>query len=418
MSDEKKKTPPESEAEKKAEETKAEESKPEAKAEEKKPEAKAEEKKPEAKAEEKKPEAKELQEAAKKASVPPPARAPAGKVAGKAPTTAADVDAPVIHVAPSPHVANQGLTTRSLMVDVVLGLGLVVIAAVVFFKLHAVKVIAITTAACMAFEWIFVKMRGREPTLGDASAAVTGLILALSFPWSTPWWICVIASMMAIGLGKVAFGSLGQNIFNPAMVGRAFVMISFSAFLGAGAYVDAQAAGTILSQATPLTAARVGASIPELWPLFLGNTNGSLGETSALASLLGGLYLMIRRTASWEVPIAMFVVLGVLAGATQLLVGPTPALPAMKITVLQHFTSGAFMFGAFFIATDPVTSPLTRNGKFWFGAGISFFIWVLRTFSNYPEGLMFAVLLMNAAVPLINRWTVPVPVGGPVPKRE
>ncbi len=451
MSDETKKTPPESDAEKKADESnaqvsKANEAKAEAKelaekaeakepaeraeakepaerAEAKEPAERAEAKKPAEKAEakkpaEKQPPAKELQEAARKATTPRPARAPAGKVAGKAPTTAADIDAPVIHVAPSPHVANQGLTTRSLMVDVVLGLGLVVIASVVFFKLYAVKVIAITTAACMAFEWIFVKMRGREPTLGDASAAVTGLILALSLPWSTPWWICVIASMIAIGLGKVAFGSLGQNIFNPAMAGRAFVMISFSAFLGAGAYVQAEATGTILSQATPLTAARVGALVPELWPLFLGNTNGSLGETSALASVLGGLYLISRRTASWEVPLAMFVVLGVLGGATQALVGPTPALATMKITVLQHFTSGAFMFGAFFIATDPVTSPLTRNGKFWFGGGISFFIWVLRTFSNYPEGLMFAVLLMNAAVPLINRWTVPTPVGGPVPKRE
>ena len=385
---------------------------------EEEPAKKPEEAKAEAKAEAK-PTAAAVQDAAKKATAPGPARAPAGQVAGKAPVTSADVQGPVIHVAPSPHVGNQGLTTRGLMVDVVLALGLVVIASVVYFKLHAVKVLAITTAAAMGFEWLFMKMRGREATLGDASAAVTGLILGLSFPWSTPWWICVIGAMIGIGFGKIAFGSLGQNIFNPAMVGRAFVMISFSAYLGAGAYVDAATGiASILSQATPLTAARTGGAVPALWPLFIGNTNGSLGETSALASLLGGLYLCIRRTASWEIPAAMVVVLAILAGAMQLFVGANPGLASMKITFLQHLVSGAFMFGAFFIATDPVTSPITRAGKFWFGGGISFVIWVLRTFSNYPEGLMFAVLLMNAMVPLLNRWTVPLPVGGAWPKKS
>ncbi len=325
--------------------------------------------------------------------------------------------APTLHVAPSPHVSNRSLTTRSVMVDVLVALAPVVIASVIYFRLHAVKVLAITTASAMIFEWLFTKLGDGKSTLGDGSAAITGIILGLSFPWTTPWWICVIGAMMAIGLGKTAFGGLGQNIFNPAMAGRAFVMISFSAYLGANAYVDVHAAGTFLSQATPLTAARTGALFPELWPLFVGNTNGSLGETSALAALLGGLYLVIRRTASWEIPAVMFVVMILLAGATQLFVGPNPALATMKLTVLQHLLSGAFTFGAFFIATDPVTSPMTRSGKFWFGAGLSFFVWVLRVFSNYPEGLMFAVLLMNAVVPLLNRWTVPTPVGGPVPKR-
>ena len=369
-------------------------------------------------------------EEAKAAAKKTPAAAPSGeskpKPAARAAAKATDEDeqaesaasGPALHVAPSPHVVDVGLTTRGLMLDVVLALSLPVAAAFWYFRWHAVFVLALTTASCMAFEWLFMKLRGREATLGDLSAVVTGIILALSLPWSTPWWICVVASMVAIGVGKVVFGSLGQNIFNPAMVGRAFVMISFSAYLGAGAYVDAKAGvESILSQATPMTAALSGVPAPSLWSLFMGNTNGSLGETSALASILGGLYLLIRRTASWEVPLGMVLALVVLAGGTQLLVGPT-SLPALKVTLLQHLLSGAFLFGAFFIATDPVTNPITAKGKFWFGVGVSFFVWLLRVFSNYPEGLMFAVLLMNAVVPLINRWTVPLPFGGPVPERK
>jgi electron transport complex protein RnfD len=413
-------------AEEKKAEPKAEEKKGDGKAEEKKAEPKAEEKKAEPKAEEKKvadkPAEKAADKPAEKAADKPAEKAadkPAAKPAARKPAAPPPEDPPLVHVAPSPHVADIGLTTRGLMFDVVLGLALVVVASVWYFGWQAVRVLAITTVACMAFEWLFVKMSGREPTLADMSAVVTGLILALSFPWSTPWWICVIAAGIAMGIGKVAFGSLGQNLFNPAMVGRAFVMISFSAYMGAGAYVDAKGmAGTLITQATPLTAIRTAAPIADWWFLFIGNTNGSLGETSALASLLGGLYLCFRRTASWEIPVSMIGTMVVLTGAVQLLAGPDPALMSMKMTVLQHLLSGAFMFGTFFIATDPVTSPLSMKGKFYYGAGISFFIWLLRVFSNYPEGLMFAVLLMNSAVPLINRWTVPVPVGGPVPERN
>jgi len=264
-----------------------------------------------------------------------------------------------------------------------------------------------------------MRVRGRKATLGDFSAAVTGVILALSLPATVPWWVAMIAGFVAISIGKITFGSLGQNLFNPAMVGRAFVMISFSKFLGAPAYRIAEAGG-ILSQATPLSAARdAAADLPALMPMFLGTVNGSLGETSALACLVGGLYLCLRRTASWEVPASVLAAVVVLAGLTQGLAGPEAmaALPALRLTVLQHLTGGALMFGAFYIATDPVTNPITFKGKVIFGIGIGFFVWLLRSFSSYPEGLMFAVLLMNALVPLINRWTVPEPVGGPVPER-
>jgi electron transport complex protein RnfD len=204
------------------------------------------------------------------------------------------------------------------------------------------------------------------------------------------------------------------------MVGRAFVMISFSKYLGAPAYQVAEASG-IISMATPLTVARdAAAEMPELWPMLLGTVNGSLGETSALACLLGGAYLCARRTASWEVPAGVIGGVVVLAGLTQLLVTEQAilAVPALRLTVLEHLTAGALLFGAFYIATDPVTNPITSKGKLLFGIGVGFFVWLLRSFSGYPEGVMFAVLLMNAIVPLINRWTIPTPLGGPLPERS
>jgi len=262
-------------------------------------------------------------------------------------------------------------------------------------------------------------MRGRKATLGDCSAALTGVILALSLPWSAPWHIAVIASGAAIGLGKAVFGGLGQNLFNPAMVGRAFVMISFAGALGASAYVaDAKLVDIeILTQATPLTAAKMGTpeQIPGLWALFVGQCNGSLGEVSALACLLGGLYLCLRRTASWEIPLGVLLPVVAIGGLANGLGGSEPVLAVFKVTVLQHLLCGAVLFGAFFIATDPVTSPLSPKGKFFFGLGTGFLIMVLRLFSGYPEGVMFAVLLMNAITPLLNRWTIPTPVGGPMP---
>jgi electron transport complex protein RnfD len=184
-------------------------------------------------------------------------------------------------------------------------------------------------------------------------------------------------------------------------------MISFASSLGATSYVRPGASLEILTQATPLTAAKeLSGSVPELWALFVGNANGSLGETSVLACLVGGLYLCLRRSAVWQIPLSLVVSAAVVAGIANLLMPETP------LTVLQHLTSGALVFSAFFIATDPVSSPLTGRGQVIFGAGIGALVVVIRLFSNYPEGVVFAVLLMNAVVPLINRVTIPEPLGG------
>jgi electron transport complex protein RnfD len=329
----------------------------------------------------------------------------------KAPAGGEEPPAPHrLEVAPAPHLSSTAQTTRSMMVDVLIGLAPVVLMALWIFRWHAVVQIGICTLSCLAAEAAFMSWRGRRATLGDCSAVVTGVILGLSLPATAPWYVGVVAGGVAIGLGKVVFGGLGQNIFNPAMVGRAFVMICFPAALGAGAYVFASGDMEIVTQATPLTVAKQLGERTPLWPLFLGTVNGSVGETSALACLLGGLWLCIRRSASWEIPAGIIGSVVVLGGIANLVDPDTP------MTVLHHLLGGSLLFGAFFIATDPVSSPIAPRGKLIFGIGIGAFVLLIRSFSGYPEGVMFAVLLMNSLVPLINRWTIPVPLGGPVPE--
>ncbi len=312
---------------------------------------------------------------------------------------------PAIHVAPSPHINNSDFTTRRMMLDVLIALLPAVGMAIYIFRWYAIQQIAICIATCLLTEFVFVKMRGKTISLGDLSATITGLILALSMPSTAPWYASFIASVCAIGLGKIIFGGLGMNIFNPAMVGRAFVMISFAGVMGAGAYESAGSVVDAISQATPMNAFKQAGILAPVSDLFLGLTNGSLGETSGLACILGGIYLCLRRTASWEIPVGMLTAVTVLAGIADL------AGHYGGHLVLHHLFGGAVLFGAFFIATDPVTSPLPPKGKLIFGVGIGTLVMLFRIFSGYPEGVMFAVLLMNAVTPLINRWTIPRTLG-------
>ncbi len=313
------------------------------------------------------------------------------------------------HVAPSPHISNTSFTTRRMMLDVIIGLLPAIAVGIYVFHWGTVIQLALAVAACISAESIFTAMRGRRANLGDLSALVTGLILGMSLPAAAPWYVAVIGGFAAIGLGKVVFGGLGYNIFNPAMVGRAFVMLSFAGVMGAAQYEKAMLHVDGIASATPLTAARAGGILPELWPTFIGTVNGSVGEISALALLLGGLYLCLRRAASWEIPA------GTLAG-TLVWAALAYWLNLTSLPPGLHLCSGALMFGAFFIATDPVSSPLTPLGKFIFGVGVGTFVMLLRVFSGYPEGMMFAILLMNALAPMINRMTVPRPLGGPAPQ--
>jgi electron transport complex protein RnfD len=345
--------------------------------------------------------------------------------------------APVLHVAPSPHAFDSAQTTRKMMADVLIALAPVVAVSIYVFKLYAVQQIIICMVSALFAEAFFTTMRGKKVTLHDCSAAVTGLILALSLPGTAPWYVGVIGAFVAIGIGKVIFGGLGQNIFNPAMVGRAFVMLAFAGAVGASGYVlkaEAPASparvsplanmleGDAITQATPMTWGKTVDNklaagekllpqeehLPSLGSLFLGTVNGSLGETSALACLIGGLFLLLRRTASWQIPA------GVLLAATAIGL-PVQIWGHSQMSLGYQLLGGALMFGAFFIATDLVTSPITPKGKFIFGLGVGSLVMLFRLLSNYPEGVMFAVLIMNGLTPLINQWTIPTPLGGPVP---
>ncbi len=298
------------------------------------------------------------------------------------------------------------------MMDVLVALVPVVAASLWVFRQYAAFQIGLCVIGCLAAEALFTKMRKKPLSLSDGSAAVTGVILGLSLPSLAPWYVGVIGSFAAIGLGKTIFGGLGYNIFNPAMVGRAFVMIAFPAKLGASAYVDIESGINAITMATPLTVMKQLGEITPISDLLMGTTNGSLGETSAIACLVGGIYLCKRRSASWEIP------LGVITSSGLVMLLVNIVNMNFSWSFLHEIFAGSLLFGAFFIATDPVSSPLTPKGKWIYGAGIGLFIILIRKLSGYPEGVMFSVLLMNALAPLINRWTIPTPMGGAVPERK
>ncbi|MBK9118496.1 MAG: RnfABCDGE type electron transport complex subunit D [Phycisphaerales bacterium] len=356
-------------------------------------------------------------------------------------------------VSSPPHVA-AGDTTQRIMFDVALAMLPLLAAAILYFGIGALVLVVVTTAGCLAAEAAGNWLRGRsQASLVDGSALVTGMILAFSLPpvreGGLNYYMGFLGGAVAIGLAKSAFGGLGNNLFNPAMVGRAFLMICFPAALGVwtepgtGRLIGDPNIDAI-TMATPLQIVKQ--SKPEYVPpstgdLFVGKVGGCIGETSALAALLGGLYLVLRRRADWRQPV--FVLLGVLAvtlGVYVVWPGEVDAklLPALAEanaagelafrsglgladTLRIAWTgagyqllSGALLFGAFFIATDYVGAPVNPLGRILFGLGVGVLIAVIRLFGAYPEGLMFAILIMNALTPLIERVTTPTPFGGHV----
>jgi electron transport complex protein RnfD len=327
-----------------------------------------------------------------------------------------------ITVSPAPHIS-QKLSTRRIMLDVIIALAPALVAAVWFFRLQAVEVIAICVTACMAGEWMCTAIRKKPNSLGDLSAVVTGLILAFSLPAAAPWWMCVIGSAFAIVIAKMLFGGLGSNIFNPAMAARAFLTASFGMLMTTWtvpATIDAtmpqiSAANTVaVTQATPMAWAKSAikgkADVHEVNTLlkrtFWGNVGGCLGETSAFALLLGGAYLLIRRTITFHIPAAALIAAFVFAEIFYLINPDKYSLP-----FLQLF-GGGMLICVFFIATDPVTAPLSAKGMWIFGAGVGALIMLIRFIGEYPEGVMYAILIMNAVSPLIDRACKLIPAGG------
>jgi len=319
--------------------------------------------------------------------------------------------APLMGVAPGPHLAAPR-STRAVMADVLIGLAPVFVAGCWVFRWRAAMQVGICVASCVAFEAIWQRLRGRRQTVGDLSAAVTGAILGLSIPWTAPWYVGVVGSGVAIVIAKMLFGGLGSNIFNPAMAGRAFLQACFAGQMTTYVFKGAAGGGLppgvadAVTQATPLAGGKFEQIAYGLKELAIGTVNGSVGETSAVACVIGGLYLIVRRAADWRAPTAML-----LAAAAVAAVGQWADADAV-LTVGHHVLSGALLFGAAYIVTDPATSPISRRGRWIYGAGVGLLVMMIRLFANVPEGVMFAVLVMNMTVPLIDRWTVPRPVGG------
>lgn len=296
----------------------------------------------------------------------------------------------------SPHIHSKD-STMTIMRDVLIALCPALIAAVVFFGARALLVAAVCVVTAVFFEWAFEKICKRPNTIGDLSAAVTGLILALNLPVSIPLWQAAFGSLIAIVLVKQLFGGIGHNFANPAITARIVMLISFSVPMTtwvAANFTDA------VSGATPLAVLSNGGSV-SLLNLFLGNVSGSMGETSALALLIGGIYLLVRKVITWHTPVAFIGTVFVLA-----------LIKGGPVFALAEILAGGLFIGAIFMATDYSTTPSTPWGRVIFGVGCGLITCVIRFFGNYPEGVSFSILLMNILTPYISKWTASKPFGG------
>ena len=310
-------------------------------------------------------------------------------------------------VSTSPHI-HSPLTTRQIMFSVLLALVPAGVMGVWVFGLPALWVILTCVAACVLAEFIWQRLNGKKTTIGDLSAAVTGLLLAYNLPPSIPLWMAVVGSVFAIIVVKQFYGGIGCNIVNPALAGRAMMLISWPI---------AMTTWTLdgITTATPLavmkmgaaatssaTAAGPAATIPPLWNLVTGSMGGCIGETSALLLLLGGLYLMWEGIISWRIPVIYIATTAVLASAFGHGGGHFPH---------YEILAGGLMLGAIFMATDYTTSPITAKGQVFYAFGCGLLTALIRTWGGYPEGVSYSILIMNVAVPLIDRYTAPRAMG-------
>lgn len=314
-------------------------------------------------------------------------------------------------ISPSPHLHGV-FQTRRLMLDVVIALLPAWLVGLYFFGIGALIVTLVSIVSCVGIEYLLQRflLKKKELTITDGSALVTGLLLAMNVPSNLPWWIIVIGAIMAIGVGKVSFGGLGNNLFNPALFARAFLLVSFPVQMTTWPepitsrlhYLDAATGATPLS--VMKAAIKSGAPLdhlPSTMDMLFGQMGGSLGEVSAIALLLGFAYLLFRKVITWHIPIAIFASVFVFSGIFYLI------NPAVYANPLVELLVGGLMLGAIFMATDYVSSPMSKKGMLVFGCGIGFLTVSIRTWGAYPEGVSFAILIMNAFVPLIDRYMKP-----------
>ena len=308
-------------------------------------------------------------------------------------------------VSPSPHLHTR-TSTKSLMRDVVIAMIPAVIVSVLFYGWAELLVLGVSVASCVLLEYLITKYLLNKPcTVCDMSAVVTGVLLALNLPATTPWWVVFIGAVVAIGVAKMTFGGLGQNLFNPAIVGRVFLLISFPTYMTNWAKPNgfiSTAAVDAFTGATPLGIAKEGgvAAVEGLdyMDMLFCNIGGSAGELSALAILVGFVYLLARRVIKPYITLSILATVAMFSGIFW------AVNPAEFTGPVFNLLTGGVLLGAVFMATDYVTSPMSNVGGIIFGVGIGLITMLVRYFGAYPEGMSFAILIMNAVVPLINKW--------------
>lgn len=301
-------------------------------------------------------------------------------------------------VSSSPHLRDKASTQR-IMQEVSLALAPAGIASIVLYGANAAALIAVSVITCVLAEFLYQKASKQKTTISDWSAVVTGLLLAYNLPANAPLWLAVVGGVIAIVLVKQIFGGIGSNFMNPALTARAILFISWSSLMSA--YPKTNYMVDVTSSATPLASLATGSvEGVSLWNLMIGNCGGVLGETCKLAILAGGLYLLVRRIIDWRIPVAfigtVFLCYLIKDGA--------------EVALYQIF-AGGLMLGAFFMATDYATSPVTNIGKLINGVGCGILLFVIRAYASYPEGCSFAILFMNVVTPMIDKFTTPKPFG-------
>lgn len=310
----------------------------------------------------------------------------------------------LLAVTSSPHLRSDE-TVTSIMHGVIIAMIPVMLASVYFFKFQAISLILVSVISCLLTEVVIQKIRNQKASISDGSAVITGILFALTLPPSLPIYATILGSIVAIAVGKQVFGGLGFNIFNPALVGRAFLMATYPVLMTTwNSPTDSWSVmGT--TSATPLAVMKFGHVATAISKLFWGNVGGCIGETSVIAILIGAAYLFYKKYIDWRIPVS-YLGSTFVFGAILYYMMPSTAFPPMF-----HLLSGGLMLGAFFMATDMVTSPITPLGNWLFGIGAGLLVVLIRIFGGLPEGVMYSILFMNALTPLINKYTKPKLLG-------
>jgi len=316
-------------------------------------------------------------------------------------------------VSPSPHIHGGDSISKN-MYGVLIALIPAFLVSLYFFGLGALIVTVTSVFFCVLFEYLIARfILKKEPTITDGSAILTGVLLAFNLPSNLPVWIIMLGALAAIGIGKMSFGGLGKNIFNPALTGRIFLLISFPAQMTTWplvdslnpfpiTYTDAHTGATVLS----LMNEHALDKLPSLGDMLIGNMGGSLGEVCAAALLLGFVYMLWKKIITWHIPVSILVTVFIFTGIMHLV------NPAVYASPFVHLLTGGLMLGSIFMATDYVTSPMSKSGMIVYGIGIGVLTTLIRLFGSYPEGMSFAIFIMNGVTPLINTFMQPKHFGG------